>query len=378
MVEQMPLNILCVYCCKVKPLPTKGEHIILKGLGGRATTKNVCYDCNKEFGDDLDNKFLRHGPLAYYRYLDPTVKIGQVGGVQFVPSPRGGFLDATIHNSQDTEIKTQVHIVGNDFLVFRPEAIAAEAERMIERLKGIDLVIKSDIVDAESHEPPRFIPDMKGKSHLIRARTAEQVELVRAAIKKGSKPEKGEVEPVDITGQPVMLRMSFDPNIVGRCAAKMAFNLASMIFGAEPLVHERFNPVRDYIRGENAQDAQLTNTPDGKVVGVLDERFVDRWFNEPRSQPIAPTSWHIIELAKRDDQLVAQLHLVGGIWKFFVRLGPFEGLNPAGIPAGLSREDSEDYWLVGGETKTNTEVQATVARRIREDSRRARLFVSLR
>jgi hypothetical protein len=34
--------ILCVYCCQLKPLPKKDEHIILKGLGGRAVTKNVC------------------------------------------------------------------------------------------------------------------------------------------------------------------------------------------------------------------------------------------------------------------------------------------------------------------------------------------------
>lgn len=348
-------------------MPSKGEHIILKGLGGRATTRNVCSDCNQEFGDDLDNKFLRHGPLAYYRYLDPTVKTGRLGGVQFVPSPRGGFLDATVHNSQDTEIKTQVHIIGNDFLVFRPEAIAAQAERMIDGLKGKDLAIKLDVADDEWHEPPRFIPDMTGKSHLIRARTAEQAEQVRASIKKGSMPEKGEVEPVDVTGQPVMLRTTYEPNVVGRCVAKMAFNLASIVFGAEPLVRESFNPVRDYIRGKNVEVKDLTTTSEGQLVGELDERFVDRWFNEPRSQPIAPTSWHVIELAKRDKQLVAQLHLVGGIWRFLVRLGPFDGLHADGVPSGLSREDDDDHWLLGGATKTNTEVQREMARRLRPD-----------
>ena len=54
-----------------------------------------------------------------------------------------------------------------------------------------------------------------------------------------------------------MLRMSYDPNMVGRCVAKMAFNLASMVFGAEPLVHQRFDPVREYIRDQEEEDIRL-------------------------------------------------------------------------------------------------------------------------
>jgi len=133
----------------LKPLPSKGEHIVLKGLGGQAVTKNVCSDCNQEFGDELDNKFLRHGPVAYYRYLDPTVKAGQIGDTQFVPSPRGGYLDTIIHNTQDTEVKTQVHIIGEDFLVFRPDSIAGEVERILESLRGVDAVIKPEVLDHE-------------------------------------------------------------------------------------------------------------------------------------------------------------------------------------------------------------------------------------
>jgi hypothetical protein len=206
---------------------------------------------------------------------------------------------------------------------------------------------------------------LKGKSHLIRARTVEQFELVRAAIKKGSKPPVGEVEPVDITGKPYKARMSFDPNMVGRCVAKMAFNLASIIYGAEPMVHERFDPVREYIRGNNVVDAQMSNGPDGKVVGVLDERFVDRWFNEPRSEQIRPTSCHIVELNKMGGQLVALVCLVGGIWRFFVRVGPI-GELPAGVlPASVSREDDDDHWWFDGVARTNAEVQAMIARRIR-------------
>jgi len=161
-----------------------------------------------------------------------------------------------------------------------------------------------------------------------------------------------------------MLRMSYDPNMVGRCVAKMAFNLASMVFGAEPLVHQRFDPVREYIRGGNVVDPELTTMPDGKVVGKLDERYVDRWFNEPRSEPIRPTSWHIVELDRFRGQLVARVCLVGGILRFFVRLGPFGDLDTEVLPAAVSREDDGDYWLLYGQRKTNSEMQTEVARRI--------------
>ena len=362
------LPILCVYCGELKPLPPKGEHIVLKGLGGRAVTRLVCGDCNQEFGDELDNKFLRHGPVAYYRFLDPTVTRGQIGDVQFVPSPRGGYLDTIFHNTQETEVKTQVHIIGEDFLIFRPDKDADEVDRILESLKGVDATIRPEILDEEWHDPPRFIVDMKRKSHLIRARTQDLAEKVRAAIKKGPKPPTSEVEPVDITGQPAMLRMSYDPNLIGRCVAKMAFNLASMVFGSEAMVHHRFDPVREYIRGNNVIEAQLTTTPDGKVVGKLDERHVARWFNEPRSELIRPTSWHIVELDRYRGELVARVCLVGGLLRFFVRLGPLGDLQGEGLPAAVSREDDGDYWFLYGERKTDAEVQAGVAGQIRGQS----------
>ncbi len=75
-------TIRCVYCLEIKPKPVNGEHIILKGLGGRATVPDVCSGCNQKLGDQLDIEMLRHSFVALHRYYDPKVTKGQVGGAQ--------------------------------------------------------------------------------------------------------------------------------------------------------------------------------------------------------------------------------------------------------------------------------------------------------
>src|SRR4051812_17369755 len=89
-----PDEIFCVYCVKIKPRPAHGEHIILKGLGGRATISDVCGgpgSCNQKLGDELDREVLRNSHIALHRYYDPKVTKGQIGGTQKVPTKLGGL-----------------------------------------------------------------------------------------------------------------------------------------------------------------------------------------------------------------------------------------------------------------------------------------------
>jgi len=99
--------MICVYCKQEAPLPKKGEHIVLAGLGGRATIDDVCSPCNQRFGDRLDREFLRSTLIALDRLLDPEVLSGEGPGPQFVKTEQG-YLDARILNSGRCEVLRQI------------------------------------------------------------------------------------------------------------------------------------------------------------------------------------------------------------------------------------------------------------------------------
>ncbi len=82
-------SIVCIYCKATKPRPRKGEHLILEGLGGRATTRTVCGVCNNQLGQ-LDQEFLRNTHIALHRFLDSSVQDGEVRAPQFAPFEHAG------------------------------------------------------------------------------------------------------------------------------------------------------------------------------------------------------------------------------------------------------------------------------------------------
>src|SRR5690606_20421248 len=78
-------RILCVYCKEDAPRPARGEHIILEGLGARATIPDVCAHCNSKLGRNPDREFLRQSFVALRRFLDPAYTSGETGDTQFFP-----------------------------------------------------------------------------------------------------------------------------------------------------------------------------------------------------------------------------------------------------------------------------------------------------
>jgi len=158
-------TILCVYCCKPKPRPAKGEHIILKGLRGRATIINVCGgpdSCNQTLGDELDIEMLRNSFIALHRYYDPKVLKGQVGGTQFLRSRFGGFYDCKMFNSGQPHLLPQVVLADQGAIVAVEDDDKPAADVVLLCLKGVDTVFKEEIV-GELELPAKYEQPARGE-----------------------------------------------------------------------------------------------------------------------------------------------------------------------------------------------------------------------
>ena len=352
--------IRCVYCLEIKPMPVKGEHIILKGLGGRATTLEVCGECNQFFGDNLDIEFLRHSRIALLRFYDPAVTDGQVGDKQFHGS-EWGFWDSRVYNDGDVEILSQVAIIGTQWVAAVRMDKQDEIQKIIDSFVGVDTVFKETIDDIEHHHPPRAIITPRAKMHQIRGRTQADVDHVKAALKKGG-GVPGAAKLLDIVGTEMLMRLSMDPNMVGRCVAKMAFNFATEVLDVDTMVQPSLNPVRAYIRGTDVRDVFITKLPNGQIDAQCDERYVDRWYGLPLSRPALPTAHHAIQLLVLDQSLGAYVALVGGVERFIVRLGPLDGVDSTRLPACITRREDDDYWLLGGHVIPDKQLKVTRAK----------------
>jgi hypothetical protein len=76
-------------------------------------------------------------------------------------------------------------------------------------------------------------------------------------------------------GPDMQIKVSMELNTVSRCAAKMAFNMATAVFGAGAMVRPQFNPIRAFIIGTDVIVKPLREEAGGRIVAELDERYVD-------------------------------------------------------------------------------------------------------
>ncbi len=62
------MNSVCVICFENKPLNEfNREHVFPETIGGRLCVHTVCKSCNGELGKNIDNAFLNHITIAYFR-----------------------------------------------------------------------------------------------------------------------------------------------------------------------------------------------------------------------------------------------------------------------------------------------------------------------
>lgn len=78
---------ICIFCLNEKLLTEfNEEHIFPSALGGAIIINNLCKKCNSDFGRTIDQPFLSHPAVLYYRNIyDLTRNDGRRKG--FVPNP---------------------------------------------------------------------------------------------------------------------------------------------------------------------------------------------------------------------------------------------------------------------------------------------------
>jgi len=351
-----PDEIRCVYCLETRSRPAHGEHIILKGLGGRATIPFVCGgpgSCNQKLGDELDVEMLRNSFIALHRYYDPKISKGQVGGMQLIPSKFGGGFDGKAFNDGSVELLPQMAVLGEKVIIAADSSKQADVDAVLESLKGLDTVFKEIVLDTPENEPPRIVLDLsKNGRHRVRGRTQADVDRVKDVLRRGIVGRQN-VDRDDVIEPQMRIKVSMELNTVSRCAAKMAFNFATAIFGAAAMIRPQFHPVRTYILGDAIVKPLRTDT-EGRIFADLDDRFVENWTHRRvPSDVVGATTDHSIELLELGGQLGARMALVGGAERFQIRLGPLHGLDSARLPAYLVRTDEDDYWYVNGHVVPN-------------------------
>lgn len=339
-------QILCIYCKQWCPPPKKlGEHIILDGLGGRATIRDVCSPCNSLLGRTLDEELLRKSLIAYRRFMHPEITSGEIGAVQFLET-NVGFLDGRLRNSGEFVMAPQALFLDDGF-----HGISSKKDDEVLRLAVLDAkergsnALHIDVRDVPEHSPPRLIASLKkNRTHLLRARTQSEVETVLRVLQGGAfhEPRQYTLTPIGLD-----IRLSMDPNIPGRCAAKMAFNAAAYVFGSQAMVSGEYDPIRNYILGRDVREGPFT-FPDGEVGLRIDHRYVED-MHEGEDSFIQGDSRHYdLKLGSKDGHLCAVVSLLGGAERFWVRLGPIPEGQAFKLPIGLIRQDPGDFWFLFG------------------------------
>jgi hypothetical protein len=333
-------TITCIYCKEEKLPPARGEHVVLAGLGGKATIPDVCQDCNSFLGNTLDREFLRSTHVALDRFFDPEVRDGELASPQFQET-EFGFLDVRLHNSGQVELLPQI-LLHEGHLV----ALSAESDRsLVDQVlvhfaneKAVPHVLTRDV---PQHDPTRLVVDRNQKSHLIRTANHAGAEALLELLHKAQRlePPKSWV-PVPN----VRVRISTDVNVPGRCAAKMAFNMASYVVGPDVMLGPEFDGVRDYILGKDVLSGP-SESPSGEPGVRIDYRHVDPWLSE-LPQALPPRREHSIVLELASGVLMGHVLLRGGLSRFRVRLGRPREIPERRLPAQLVCRGKTDWWLL--------------------------------
>lgn len=279
--------------------------------------------------------------IALHRYFGQSPGQGELRSPQFLPC-EFGFLDVRLLTGGVMDLLPQVALGDPGIIVLASEPDQGLANEVTADLAaGRAVKTRTSVRDVPEHAPARFIIDRKRKSHLIRARTQSEVDALSEALRRGFIPGQYSAwqPPMNLT-----MWISLDVNVPGRCAAKMALNMACAAFGPDAVLDVAFDPVRAYILGEDVISGEGVGA-NGERGARIDHRFVDPRIGVARKGARRSTDTHGIVLFDRRGTLAARLALFGGMEELNVRLGSVTPPTSELLPLVVSREPDSDWWL---------------------------------
>ena len=255
----------CVYCVEDKPISsfTKVEHVMPQSFGlftNNFTLINiVCDDCNQYFGDNLEIVMARdtfEGASRFEFELKSAKEFKSLGKrsrmiIKIVEGEcKGTYAYREYSEEQDKIVIKPVPQIG--FLKKEP----AEYEYYL-----LDQIPPKSYLDENKFnmKNPRAI-----RAFGIDVDTARQV-----LSEKGIKFEyQGEAGPSENPKEDWLCKVdALIDSIIFRNVAKIAFNYLAFWEGRDFLLHQSFDPVRNFIRYDKQVEYPLVRVDDNPILG---------------------------------------------------------------------------------------------------------------
>lgn len=318
-------TIVCIYCKRTRQ-PTK-EHVLPYGLGGNLTKPLVCDACRFSH---LDQALMEQSPVALNRVAyTPTSAFGvRMGGQHFhYDTDTGDHLDVVVENGPSVRILPQI-ILPRDG---EPRIVGSNTDALTKLMSYIEGRLETRTLrDIHVRVGPinrckyaRLVKHRSKDAYLRVPRVGEELRVFETlesnwqaiASRVSGLASGAEVPETKTTETPtVEMTLTFCPNDYHRGVAKIAFNFAATLLGAELVLAPEFDSVREYIKGTEVQ--QPAELADGQV--SVDPRFVTML--EADATPLVPTDDHVVTICYVNGELFAWVTLYKNC-HFVVRLG---------------------------------------------------------
>ncbi|HMJ13642.1 MAG TPA: HNH endonuclease [Polyangiaceae bacterium] len=250
----------CLYC-RDKARPKTAEHIMQRGLGGRACLHDeVCDECNSKTLSRVDGFLVRAVHDLYCRrHSDVTKSRNPLRGNHVVhrDERHSVWLSVRLDERMRLRIPDQLisrggydwHMsVGDD----STEDIATPVRRITDELRAVAVDNLSIVVvgDCEPPVEPALVRSGPG-CFVVRAATREIAESLKQRVlerKIFSTEPRTTLEPQSTISDPLVhVRMHIEERAICRALAKIGLNVVCRVFGSEFARSADFDVVRDFI-----------------------------------------------------------------------------------------------------------------------------------
>jgi hypothetical protein len=264
----------------------------------------------------VDTGIAEHSAVALSKIADTPLSAfeTQLDSPTSFRSEALGTVSVRVKNQMQTDVRPQMFLAGNKL-----RTLAVDRQAVLDMFTFIDKRIAQGklaqtFIKLDAEQPvPGFCMNRSDEA-VVTASSKEEGERLLATIEKdwvnirpqyaSAKEERFELR------QEIKLNLTLKPNDEYRGVAKIAFETLALLDGPDTVLESRFDPVREYIRG----DVKLPEVTDGSI--RVDTRFVRLLDGEGQ---LEFTERHAVLILKSPKVVAAYVTLYGQ-HRYFVKL----------------------------------------------------------